>query len=548
MTLIDELTKQLDGDVETNDATLEEYSTDASLFKVRPEAVVFPKNSEDVKKLTQFVSANKEEHPELSLTARSAGTDMTGGPLNESIIVEFTRYFDYETVDADNLEATVEPGAYYHDFENLTLPKHVSMPVYPASKSIAALGGMIMNNCGGEKTLRYGQMRDFVNEINMVLADGNEYTFGPLSKDELDKKMEQDDFEGEVYRKTFQLLDGNYEVVKNAKPVTSKNSAGYALWEVWDKENGIFDLSQLFVGSQGTLGILTEAHVRLVEETPHRKLATIFMEDWDHLPEVVNRLLELEPESIETFDDETLKLGLRFMPDIAKEAGENLFSFALKFFPEFVIGLKMLGLPKLTMLVQFAEDDEELLQDKLDSLPGAVADFDDTYLRIPDKDEEEKYWTMRRKSFALLREHVEGKRTAPFIDDFCVLPEKLPEVLPQILEILKKEDIHVTLAGHAGSGNFHIIPLMDLSKQEEKDKIPRVSKKVYEIIIKAGGTITAEHNDGLVRSSYLDDMYGDDVYELFKQVKEIFDPQNIFNPGKKVNTDFDWAMDHISHE
>lgn len=545
---IRQLRTLLDGEVEDDSNTLQEYSTDASLFKVTPKAVVFPKHTEDVRKLISFVDENKGRIPDLSLTARSAGTDMTGGPLNESIIVEFTRHFDFEEVDLDEMEATVQPGAYYHDFENITLPKHVSMPVYPASKSIAALGGMIMNNCGGENTLRYGQMRNFVKEITMVLADGNEYTFGPIDKETLEKKMAQEDFEGEVYRKVFQLLDDNYEVIQNAKPQTSKNSAGYALWEVWDKESQIFDMSQLFVGSQGTLGILTSAQVRLVDMKPHNRLATVFMKDWDQLPEVVNKLLVLEPESLETFDDETLKLGLRFMPDIAKESGESLFSFALKFFPEFKMGMKMLGLPKLTMLVEFSEDDEAALQQKLDKLPAMLADFDDVYLRIPKKNEEEKYWTMRRKSFALLREHVKGKRTAPFIDDFCVVPKKLPTVLPQILDILEEENIHVTLAGHAGSGNFHIIPLMDLSKAEEKAKIPRVSKKVYDIIIKNKGTITAEHNDGLIRSPFLKKMYGEEVYELFREIKEIFDPKNIFNPGKKIDADFDWAMDHISHE
>jgi len=540
------LRKRLTGEVEDNPDTLEEFSTDASLFKVRPTAVTFPKDVEDVQTLVRYVSENKEDMPELSLTARSAGTCMSGGPLNDSLIVEFTRHFDRESVDPDNLEAEVQPGVYYHDFENMILPQNISMPVYPASKSIAATGGMIMNNCGGEKTLRYGQMRDFVNEIDVVLADGNEYTFGPISKEELEAKMEQDNFEGDVYRKTFKLLDENYDLVKQAKPRTSKNSAGYALWEVWDKEEGVFDLSQLFVGSQGTLGILTDARVRLIEQPKHRRLATLFMKNWDELPELINDLLEVEPESLETFDDETMKLGLRFMPQIAEEAGENLLSFASQFTPELKIGMKMMGMPKLVVMAEFAEDDESVMNEKLNKLPAIADAYDGVYLRIPKEGEGEKYWTMRRKSFSLLRESVGGKRTAPFIDDICVQPKDLPDVLPKVLKILEDEDIDVTLAGHAGSGNFHIIPLMDLTKEEEKEKIPRISKKVYKIIIEHGGTITAEHNDGLIRSPFLEDMYGEEVYDLFKKVKDIFDPQNIFNPGKKVNADFESAMDHIA--
>ncbi|MDX1608416.1 MAG: FAD-linked oxidase C-terminal domain-containing protein, partial [Candidatus Spechtbacterales bacterium] len=135
-----------------------------------------------------------------------------------------------------------------------------------------------------------------------------------------------------------------------------------------------------------------------------------------------------------------------------------------------------------------------------------------------------------------------------FIDDFIVKPEYLPEVLPKVHKILKEYGIHETIAGHAGSGNFHIIPLMDLSKEENKAKIPEVSKKIYDLVIEYKGSITAEHNDGLVRSPYLEQMYGDKVYDLFEETKRIFDPQNIFNPGKKVNSSMEYAMKHIDHK
>jgi len=147
--------------------------------------------------------------------------------------------------------------------------------------------------------------------------------------------------------------------------------------------------------------------------------------------------------------------------------------------------------------------------------------------------ESQKYWTIRRESFNLLRKKVKGKKATPFIDDFAVQPKDLPEFWPKLEKILEKHDIKATIAGHAGSGNFHIIPLMDLTKKSERAKIPIVSEKVYELVAKYHGTITAEHNDGLIRTPYLEKMYSKKIIELFEKTKKIFDPENIFNPGKK---------------
>lgn len=534
------------GDVAFDEETLEKYSRDTSLFKVRPKLVVFPKNSKDVENLVAFVAKNKKKYPHLSVTGRSAGTDMTGGPLNESIIVEFYKYFNHADVDEKGLVATVEPGVYYRDFEKKTLPKHITYPSYPASKSIAALGGIVMNNSGGEKTLRYGQTRDYVKEVHMVLADGKERVFGEVTIEEAKKKAKQKDLEGEIYKKMLDLLEKNYDVIKKAKPDVSKNSAGYALWEIYDKENKTFNLAQMFVGSQGTLGMLTKAKIKLVKQKMHERLIVLFFKDWSTFPETVNRLMPYEPESLETFDDATLKLGLRFMPEIAQKAGSSFIPFALQFAPEFLIGVKMLGLPKLIILVELAEDTKEELDQKTANIVTELQKEKITHRVLYDNKEAEKYWIMRRQSFALLRQHVKGKQTAPFIEDFIVKPEKLPEFLPQVLKILKDHGIVANIAGHAGNGNFHIIPLMDLTKQSEKDKIPQVADLIYPLIIKYGGSITAEHNDGILRSPYLKEMYGEKVYKLFEETKKICDPDNIFNPGKKVNSSKEYLASHIS--
>lgn len=542
---LDELEKETGVKVADDRQTLTEFSRDTSLFQVTPQAVVFPASGKDVEALVAYVNKHKKNNPDLSLTGRSAGTDMTGGPLNESIIVSCTETLDdIKKIEEDR--AVIQPGVYYREFEKELLPKHLTMPVYPASKSIAALGGMVMNNCGGEKTLRYGQMRDYVNSVSMVLADGNEYTFEPISEEELAEKKTQDNFEGEVYRKIHKLLEKNYELIQDAEPDTSKNSAGYALWEIWDKESGVFDLSQLFVGSQGTLGVMTEAEVKLQKEKPHNRLISVFFNDWKAIPKLVNKLLKHDPESLEVFDKETLKLGLRFMPEIAKKAGQSFLSFAFQFLPEAWIGVKMGGLPGLVLLVELAEETEEKLNKKTKAVEDILSGSSVHSRTLYAEKEQEKYWVMRRQSFNLLRQHVKGKHTAPFVDDFCIQLEDVPEFLPQARQLLERNGISVNITGHAGNGNFHIIPLMDLSKEAEREKIPKVAKEFYDLVLEYDGTITAEHNDGIIRTPFLEQMYGGKVYGLFKKVKDILDPDNIFNPGKKVGGTLAYAAEHIS--
>ncbi|MDX1608175.1 MAG: FAD-binding oxidoreductase, partial [Candidatus Spechtbacterales bacterium] len=238
MNLAQDLKSLIKGEVATDDTTLDKYSTDASLFKIKPAVVVFPKDGEDVQAVVRYVRQHKKENKNLSVTARSAGTDMTGGPLSESVVLSFTEHMNNFDIDAESKLAKTQPGVYYRDFEKASLSKNLLMPSYPASKSIAAMGGIVNNNSGGEKTTKHGKTERFVNKVKMVLADGNEYEFGPITKEELENKKSQDDFEGEVYRRMHKLIEDNYELIKHAKPDVQKNSAGYKLWDVWDREKG----------------------------------------------------------------------------------------------------------------------------------------------------------------------------------------------------------------------------------------------------------------------------------------------------------------------
>lgn len=536
------------GDLDDSASAKDFYSHDASLFEIVPELVVFPKDAEDVSILVKVASQEKKHIPNLSLTGRSAGTDMAGGAINDSVIVDFTRYIN-KIRSVSKSKAVAEPGVFYRDFEKKTLKYNALMPTYPASRDLAALGGMVNNDSGGEKSLEYGKTADFVEELKVVFADGIERTVKPLNKRELTKKMAQKDFEGQVYKKVFNLCEKHYDTIKAAKPKVSKNSMGYALWDVWDRETGIFDLTRLFVGSEGTLGLMTEVTFRLVPKQPHSGLLVLFMKDINKLGEVINVVLKHKPATFESFDDATLWLAIRFLPSFHRMLGTKAFiRLLINLIPD---GFQLLrGIPKLILMVEFTGKTTDEVRAKIKALHNELgakrAQFEINGIEENDNEiKSEKFWIMRRQSFQLLRSKVRDKHTAPFIDDFVVNPEYLPEFLPRLRRIIKKYKLFATIAGHMGDGNFHIIPLMKLEDPKERKKILPAMKEVNNLVLKYGGSLSGEHNDGLVRGPWLEQQFGKEMVKLFREVKDIFDPQYIFNPHKKANADWDYSFKHI---
>lgn len=545
LNLKSDLQNLIKGEIQDDQQTLENYSKDAGIYEIQPQVVVFPKDEEDIKQLVKFVNNHPNEH--LSITARSAGTDMGGGAVNDSIIISLTKYFNQVKKIGEDYCIT-QPGVFYRDFEPQTLKHHLLLPCYTASREINTVGGMVANNSAGEKTLAYGQTQNYIAELKVILSDGNEYTIKPLNKTELNKKLQQKDFEGGIYQKIYNLTTTNSDLIQSAKPNVSKNSAGYLLWEVM-KEDGIFDLTKLFVGSQGTLGIITEIKFKLIKPKKHSNLLVIYLHNLTNLGEIINTILSHKPESLESYDDQTLKVVAKFLPDVLSVMKpNNLVKLAWDFIPEALMTL-VGGFPKLIILAEFTGDSEEDVAQVIEQTKQDLSPLKLQMRSTADEQEARKYWTMRRESFSLLRKHSEHMRTAPFIDDFIVKPEYLPEFLPKLQKIMKKyrKDLIYTIAGHIGNGNFHIIPLMDFTKDRTKTVIKELSQKVYDLVFEYKGSMAGEHNDGLVRGPFLKQMYGEKVYELFKEIKKIFDPNDIFNPHKKTDATFEYSLAHLSH-
>ena len=545
---LEELKKTFKGEIETDVPTRGIYSHDASMFEIVPQAVVAPKDSKDIQTIVRLTAKYKKDVPDLSVTARSAGTDMAGGAINDSVIIDMNRHLTaiFETTPT---EAHAQPGVFYRDFEKATLGQKALMPSYPASRELATIGGMVANNSGGEKSLEYGKTKDFVNELKVVFADGKEYTVKPLNQKELKSKIAQKDYEGNIYKQVFDLCEKYYDQIKAAKPEVSKNSMGYTLWEVWDRETGIFDLTRLIVGSEGTLGMVTDIKFRLVPARPKSGLLVLFLKNIDDLGELIPAVMKHKPATFESFDDATLLLSIRFMPSFLKMLGWKRFIHLLiTLIPD---GMQLLrGIPKLVLMIEFNGDTDEEVRQKVHALHKDLARYRARY-EINGFEEDategksEKFWIMRRNSFQLLRSKVKDKHTAPFIDDFCVPPKYLTEFLPQLQQIIKKYKLFATIAGHMGDGNFHVIPLMKFEDPMERAKIQPAQKEVNELVLKYHGSLSGEHNDGLVRGPWLEQQFGKDVTDRMREVKHIFDPQNIFNPHKKTDAKWDYSMSHL---
>ncbi|HEV2402766.1 MAG TPA: FAD-binding oxidoreductase [Candidatus Saccharimonadales bacterium] len=536
------------GEVDDSSATKELYSHDASMFEIQPALVVSPRDARDVALLVCLTATKKKTMPKLSLTARSAGTDMSGGAINDSIIVDFRRHFT-DIGDVSATTAQVQPGVLYRDFEKQTLKHKALLPCYPASRELCTVGGMVNNNSGGEKSLEFGKTENYVSSLRFVFADGIERTVKPLGRRELVKKMAQPDFEGRLYKKLFDLLDKHHEQIKAAKPKVSKNSTGYNLWDVWDRQHGVFDLTKLIVGAQGTLGLVTDIHLDLVPARPHSGLLVLFLKDLDSLGEIIPKVLESHPATFESFDDATLWLSIRFLPSFLKTLGLRKFIHLLiSLIPD---GLQLLhGIPKLILMVEFNGRTEEEVRAKITGLHRELKVYRARY-EINGFEEDategksEKFWLMRRQSFNLLRSKVKDKHTAPFIDDLVVNPSYLSEFLPKIRQIIRKYHLLATVAGHMGDGNFHIIPLMRLEDPSDRAKLLPAMGEVNALVLKYHGSLSGEHNDGLVRGPWLGKMYGKQMLAIFREVKLIMDPQGIFNPHKKAMADWDYSFSHI---
>ncbi len=527
---------------------LRSYSTDESIFSIKPQVVIQPKDGKDIELAVKLLSEKSKTSVPLSLTARAAGTGLGGGSLTDSIIVDVRAHMHHigrPERGRTGVTITVEPGAMWRDVESVLKKEGVYLPSFPASKDICSIGGAVANNAAGPDSLRFGHTASWVASLDVVLHDGESYTITPLNYGEYKARSQVKDTYGKILRDVFSLLEKNEALIKKSEPKTSKNTAGYALWDMLDtsvadfkKGRGMLDMTRLISGSQGTIGIITSITLKtspIKTDTSLIAVPIFKLEDAGH---VIQGALRYKPINIELFDGFTFDLALKNPQFFHDRLGA--FAYLGMLFSMYKTYLLRWGgrLPEFVLLVTL--DPKTLGPDSTASVLASLRLHRGEHAKlVRGRSEKEMLWQVRRASYTLSKLQDPKKRPAAFLEDIAVPPERLAEFFAAIKALLRKYNLTAAVHGHGGNGHLHFYPLIDFTKDDTPDLVTQIAEEFFTTAVKLGGNLCGEHNDGIIRTPHLNKMFDAETIAVFEKLEKIFDPKDIFNPGKKVNPRFD---------
>ena len=499
----------ISGDVRFDEITRTIYSTAACLYKIKPIGVIYPKGVDDLIKLAEYASDQR-----VSLTARGAGSSLAGQAVNDGLIVDLSRYMNrIIEINPEEGYAVVQPGVVQDVLQGELKRRGKFFPPDTSSSAYSTIGGGIANNSSGARSVKYGTTKDYVLSLEVVLSDGDLIRTEPVRLDLIPDEIpgRPGSLEQEIYEGLKRMALENKGLIERYRP-KAKSSSGYNLFELI--RDGTFDLSKLIVGSEGTLCIVSEAKLRVVDLPKHKAVAMAYFDDVVKAGMAVPLLLELGPSAIDVMD------GL--VVDLVRTREKEL----SRFLPEGV---------QMVYLVEFDGEEPDQVHRKLEEAErylrreGLVVDF----LPAWDQDEADKLWRIRKAGSAILGRVRGEKRPLRFIEDVSVPPERLAEFLDKLWEILKRYDVRVGMIGHAGDSNFHIRPLLNPKDPSDIERMRLIAEETFSLVVEMEGSISGEHGDGLLRTPFLRKEFGE-LYDLFFEVKRLFDPLNVLNPGKII--------------
>ncbi|HVS58774.1 MAG TPA: FAD-binding oxidoreductase [Candidatus Saccharimonadales bacterium] len=516
------LQEHLVGEVVTSVEARRHFSTDASIFAVPPAIVVYPRNEGDVRKTARFAWQLAERGRIVPITARGSGTDQSGAAIGAGIVLVFPAHLNrIVEFDGKSGVVTVEPGINYGKLQQTLHTHDRFLPPYPSSLEYSTIGGAVANNAGGTKSVKYGDTRKFVKGLRVVLANGEVIETGRLSKRELNKKLGLSTFEGEIYRGLDSLLEEKADLIEKFERRVTKNTAGYNVLDI-KHGDGSFDLTPLFVGSQGTLGILTEIMLETEQHNPETTLLVASFDDMRKAVQAVRDLREMHevPSSMEMIDGGVLSLVEAINPNLLKGTFEKPY-------------------PKAVLFVEF-DDAKEHVRKKNAKKAEKIFDKLATDTKVETElERQEQLWKIRESVASLLAYHEGTQKAVPVIDDGIVPLDKMEEYFKRVYDLFTQVRVQPAIWGHVGDGNFHMQPHLSLSEIGDRQKVFRLMDSYYRLLIELEGSTSGEMGDGRVRGPYLAQLYGADCYEFLQKVKQIFDPYNTLNPGVKINVTLD---------
>ncbi len=529
--IIEDLSGDFSGDLRCDDVAVAMYASDASLFEVKPLGVAFPRNAEDVATLTRYASET-----DLALIARGAGTNVTGAALGSGLIVDFSRYMNEIVLESES-SVTVQPGIVLSQLNRELRKQGRYFPPDPSTAEVTTLGGMVAVDSAGSRAVRVGSTRDHLISLEMAVAGGHLLYFGKESLDfqrgtastlpmsdnfaepadgDENRSIAAATAKREIVGRLSKLLEDNHELIRKHQPQLIRNTSGYYLRGV--RNNGVLNVPRLIAGSEGTLGLMTELTLNTSPLPEFRSVALLLFGKMEDAIDSVLTVTSQQPSACDLLDRRLLMLGREndsrfenFIPPTA-EAG---------------------------LLIEQTGYSEQQARDRIDMAISAVkARHADVVVAIEawDFDGVEFLWELPHRVVSLLARMRGGTRPLPFIEDVAVPPEALQEFFVRIQKVLHKHDVTASLYSHAASGQIHMRPFMSMPQRKDGPRLDALIRDFNDVAISLGGTISGEHGDGMSRSAYVERQYGP-LYSVFRQVKDIFDPHNLMNPGKIVTED-----------
>ena len=510
-----EIKKSILGEVKSDSYSKWMYSTDASIYQMEPLGIALPKNAEDVAEIIRICSESK-----TIFLPRGGGTSLAGQTVNHGIVIDFTKYMNKViSVNSEERWAIVEPGITIDELNDHLKPYGLYYTPDPTTKSRATIGGSLGNNSCGAHSIVYGKTSDQVMELDVILSNAERVHFQEVQGSRLENILDSqtESLEKKIYSETLRLAKLHEKEIDLRYPKIQRRVSGYNLDFLND--GSAVNMSKMIVGSEGTLGTITAAKVKLEPIPIHIGLAVVHFADLFKSMEATVMILDHGPSAIELVD--------KMILDRSKESlgFSNQHSF-------------IEGDPEAILLVEFFGNDMKEVESKIDKMNQALQKNNLSYASIKalTPSQQKSAWALRAAGLGLLMSVKGDSKPLPFVEDTAVSPDKLPEYIRRFDSIVRSHNTTAGYYGHASVGCLHIRPMINIKTESGLQDLVTISEEISDLVLEFNGSLSGEHGDGIVRGVWTEKMLGPTLYQAFKDIKTIFDPDNIVNPGKIINT------------
>jgi FAD/FMN-containing dehydrogenase/Fe-S oxidoreductase len=504
------LKRDIRGDVYLDPMLMGMYATDASIYQITPVAVVCPLDEADV---VACVKIARDHH--VPVLARGGGTSLAGQTVAEAIVIDFSKYMNAILL-LDDRTVVVQPGVIRHQLNQFLKPKGLEFAPDPATSSRATIGGMVANNSSGTKSIIYGKTSDHVIALKVLLADGRIIETKALSADELQQKLNSGDQDRHLYARMMEIAVPLTEEVEQRYPKTMRRVGGYAFDDFLT--SGCGDLNRIIIGSEGTLGIILEATLKLVDLPAFKGVSVVQFDLARDAIRAVTTMVKYNPAAVEILS--RLLIGY---------SRKNIETAAMCGF--------LKGEPDSIQIIEFYGNNPAELRDRAEAMHGDLKQqgFGYAHDYYPEGKIYHDIWGIRERGLGLLLGEPTDKKGVPVIEDAAIPLEHLDSFIADVVESCQKRNVGVDYYAHASVGVIHIKPILDLRLESDIVLFKEIADEVFQRVMHYGGSWSSEHGDGIVRSGYLSQFYGEAIYEGFVKTKELFDPHFILNPGKIID-------------